>query len=133
MSTTKDSAQRKAATETGDKRTSFAGSSVELRGSILKDRNTNCLIVHATKTDLGKILPIIRKLDRPSRQILIEAHIVEATSDAARELGVKWGGLKVHLPRTTAPVIREIGSAVTLLILQPIAGMKIIMPLWAML
>ena len=93
MSTTKETAQRKAATETGNNKFSSAGSSVELRGSILKDKNTNCLIVHATKADLDKIIPIIRKLDRPSRQILIEAHIVEATSDAARELGVKWGGL----------------------------------------
>ena len=65
----------------------------KFRGAILKDTNTNSLVIHATKTELNKILPIIQKLDRPSRQILIEAHIVEATSDTARELGVQWGGL----------------------------------------
>jgi len=66
---------------------------VELRGSILMDENTNSLIIQATKSDINKILPIIQKLDRPSHQILIEAHIVEANSDTAKELGIQWGGL----------------------------------------
>lgn len=63
------------------------------RGSILMDEYTNSLIIHATASDLKKIMPIIAKLDRPSIQILIEAHIVEANSDTAKELGVQWGGL----------------------------------------
>jgi type IV pilus assembly protein PilQ len=32
-------------------------------------------------------------LDRPTPQILIEAHIIETTSRTARELGIQWGGL----------------------------------------
>ncbi len=63
------------------------------RGSILKDAATNSLIIQATQNDINKVIPIIAKLDRPSRQILIEAHIVEANSDTAKELGIQWGGL----------------------------------------
>ncbi|MCP3941894.1 MAG: type IV pilus secretin PilQ [Desulfobacteraceae bacterium] len=67
--------------------------STGFRGSILMDENTNSLILHATRSDIKKIMPIIVSLDRPSKQILIEAHIVEANSDTAKELGVQWGGL----------------------------------------
>ncbi len=38
------------------------------------------------------MIPIIKKHDRPTPQILIKAHIVEATKDVARRLGVQWGG-----------------------------------------
>ncbi len=110
MSALKEAVQKKAAMESGDKKTA-ASDQVELRGAILKDQNTNSLIVHATQSDLNKILPIIQKLDRPSRQILIEAHIVEATSDAARELGVQWGGLSSSTTDTANGTTRNwIGS-----------------------
>ncbi|MCG8615539.1 MAG: type IV pilus secretin PilQ [Desulfobacterales bacterium] len=62
-------------------------------GSILMDTFSNSLILHATREDIRKLLPIIRQIDRPTRQILIEAHIVEAESNTGRELGVQWGGL----------------------------------------
>jgi type IV pilus assembly protein PilQ len=39
------------------------------------------------------ILAIIERLDKPTPQVLIEAHIVEANRDVARELGVQWGFL----------------------------------------
>jgi type IV pilus assembly protein PilQ len=42
------------------------------------------------------MIPIIDELDRPTHQILIEAHIVEATKDTARDLGIQWGGLSRH-------------------------------------
>ena len=40
-------------------------------------------------------LPAIRKakLYRPTPQVLIEAIIVEANKDVARELGIQWGGI----------------------------------------
>ncbi len=68
----------------------------ELRGAILMDKSSNSLILHATRTDIERILPIIAQLDRPSEQILIECHIVEANSDTAKELGIQWGGLGLH-------------------------------------
>lgn len=62
-------------------------------GSIMVDEHTNSLIVQAIRSDLEKMIPLIMELDRPTPQILIEAHIVEATKDTAMELGVQWGGL----------------------------------------
>lgn len=62
-------------------------------GSIMVDGHTNTLIVQALEEDIKNMLPLVAKLDLPTPQILIEAHIVEATSTTARELGVQWGGV----------------------------------------
>ena len=61
-------------------------------GSILVDEHTNSLIIQAIKSDMDKLLAMVEKLDRPTPQVLIEAYIVEANKDVARELGVQWGG-----------------------------------------
>lgn len=62
-------------------------------GSILVDEHSNSLIVQALKPDMDNILAIVQRLDRPTPQVLIEAYIVEANKDVARELGVQWGGV----------------------------------------
>ncbi|MCK5100085.1 MAG: type IV pilus secretin PilQ, partial [Desulfobacteraceae bacterium] len=66
---------------------------IELHGSIMIDEFTNSLIIQATKSDINKIIPIINELDKPIKQVRIEAHIVEANSDIAKELGIQWGGV----------------------------------------
>jgi len=62
-------------------------------GSVMVDEHTNSLIIQAIYSDLERMLPLIMELDKPTPQILIEAHIVEATKDASMELGIQWGGL----------------------------------------
>jgi type IV pilus assembly protein PilQ len=62
-------------------------------GSILVDEHTNSLIIQAIRSDMDRILAITKKLDRPTPQVLIEAIIVEANKDVARELGIQWGGV----------------------------------------
>jgi type IV pilus assembly protein PilQ len=42
---------------------------------------------------MDRILAVVKKLDRPTPQVLIEAIIVEANKDVARELGIQWGGV----------------------------------------
>ena len=62
-------------------------------GSILVDDHTNSLIIQAIRNDLKNIVAVIDQLDKPTPQVLIEAFIVEANKDVARELGIQWGGL----------------------------------------
>jgi type IV pilus assembly protein PilQ len=62
-------------------------------GSVMVDEHTNSLIIQAISEDMEEIVALIDKLDRPTPQVLIEAHIVEATKTTAMELGVQWGGL----------------------------------------
>ncbi len=66
---------------------------LSLQGSIMIDEFSNSLILHASRSNIRKIMPIIQKLDQPIKQVLIEAHIVEAESNTGKELGIQWGGL----------------------------------------
>ncbi len=63
------------------------------KGSIMMDETSNALIIHASQSDIDQLMPIIQKLDQPSKQILIEAHIVEVESNTGRALGIQWGGV----------------------------------------
>ncbi|MGD2099184.1 MAG: type IV pilus secretin PilQ [Desulfobacterales bacterium] len=62
-------------------------------GSILVDSHTNSLIIQAIRADMKNIVAVIDHLDKATPQVLIEAYIVEANKDVARELGIQWGGL----------------------------------------
>jgi type IV pilus assembly protein PilQ len=62
-------------------------------GSIRVDEHSNALIISAIRSDLERMMAVIEKIDKPTRQILIKANIVEATKDTARNLGFQWGGL----------------------------------------
>ncbi len=63
------------------------------RGSVMVDEHTNSLIVNAASDDIAGMLKLIRKLDKPSLQIRIEANIVETSKGTARNLGIQWGGI----------------------------------------
>jgi type IV pilus assembly protein PilQ len=62
-------------------------------GAVMVDEHTNSLIIQAMREDLAEMIPLINELDRPTPQVLIEAHIVETDQSTARELGIRWGGL----------------------------------------
>ncbi|MDX2446782.1 MAG: secretin N-terminal domain-containing protein, partial [Desulfobacterales bacterium] len=62
-------------------------------GSVMVDDHTNSLIIQAIYSDLERMIPLILELDKPTPQVLIEAHIVEAAKGVSMELGVQWGGL----------------------------------------
>ncbi|MFC1798549.1 type IV pilus secretin PilQ [Thermodesulfobacteriota bacterium] len=62
-------------------------------GSVMVDEHTNSLIIQAIQEDIDEIVQLIEDLDRPIPQILIEAHVVEASKTTAMQLGVQWGGL----------------------------------------
>lgn len=61
------------------------------RGNVSFDERTNTLIVHDTADRLAQIVPLVRQLDRPVRQVLIESRIVIARSDFSEEIGVRFG------------------------------------------
>jgi len=61
------------------------------RGSAIVDSRTNTLIVKDTEKHLEEIRKMLKLLDKPVRQVLIEARIVSATEGFAQELGVKFG------------------------------------------
>lgn len=79
-------------------------------GSVMVDEHTNSLIIQAMYSDLKRMIPLIMELDRPTPQILIEAHIVEATKATARDLGVQWGGISHSGDLWVTPGINSTGT-----------------------
>ena len=53
-------------------------------------RNARTLVVTDTEESLERIAQLISDLDRMPPQVLIEARIVEMTTDLQRELGIDW-------------------------------------------
>jgi type IV pilus assembly protein PilQ len=63
------------------------------RGSVIAETRTNQLFVTDIPAKLEEIQALIARIDIPSRQVMIEARIVEANDDFGRALGVKLGTL----------------------------------------
>ena len=61
------------------------------RGSALIDPATNTLIITDNHTVIQKFRKLIDELDVPTRQVMVEARIVEAEEGFSRNLGVKFG------------------------------------------
>lgn len=68
----------------------------EPRGSVSVDIHSHSLIIQDSEDNINNLLNHIAQLDRPTPQILIDAHIIETNKDTARELGVQWGWLLVE-------------------------------------
>ena len=97
---------------------------MSMGAGIMVDESSNSLIIHAPREDVKKIMSVIRQLDRPMKQVLIEAHIVEAESNTGKELGVQWGGL---VTSETSNGKSYFPLGVTLLNLTPQCRMKMAM------
>ncbi len=61
------------------------------RGMITQDQRTNKIIVKDVKTAIEDMRNILKSLDIPEKQVMIEARIVEASSTFTQSLGVNWG------------------------------------------
>ncbi|TAJ77251.1 MAG: type IV pilus secretin family protein [Gallionellaceae bacterium] len=78
--------QKQSAANEGDADAKGAGGE-----NIAFDTRTNTLYITATLSRLSQIREIIKKLDVPVRQVLIEARFVEATNSYNRTLGGRLG------------------------------------------
>jgi type IV pilus assembly protein PilQ len=67
------------------------GSILSQRGVAFVDPRSNVLFVQDTPSKLEEVRRIIRQLDVPIRQVLIEARIVVAGDSFSRQLGVRFG------------------------------------------
>jgi len=61
------------------------------RGSVGIDDRTNTLLVQDTAERLQNIRRLVRTLDIPIRQVLIESRIVVVNDDFSKELGIRFG------------------------------------------
>lgn len=60
------------------------------KGQISVDARTNTIWIQDSSTKIGDVRRLIRKLDVPVKQVLIEARIVDVNKDSAQDLGIRW-------------------------------------------
>jgi type IV pilus secretin PilQ/predicted competence protein len=60
-------------------------------GSIVVDGRTNSLVISDIPENMGTLESLVKELDDPTGQVLIQAQIVEVGDEASLDLGVEWG------------------------------------------
>ncbi|MDM8535545.1 type IV pilus secretin PilQ [Desulfobacterales bacterium HSG17] len=60
------------------------------RGSVSVDARTNMVIMTDTADTIKRAKELIRKLDRVTPQVIIEARVVEASTNFSRSIGAQW-------------------------------------------
>jgi len=71
------------------------------RGTVVVDERTNSLILTDIPASVDKMVNLVESLDTPQPQVEIEARIVSATRDFARDIGVQWGFVQGNLERVS--------------------------------
>ena len=62
------------------------------RGKVTVDKTSNMIVMSDVARSIKRAKEIVQKLDRVTPQVLIEARIVEASSNFSREIGVSLSG-----------------------------------------
>jgi type II secretory pathway component GspD/PulD (secretin) len=82
-------------------------------------KETNNLVVVGNPEDIAKVEDILKKADVPQPQVLLEAKVVEISTDGLKELGIDWSDSITTLfqeterkPTSTFGTAAEVGSAV---------------------
>jgi type IV pilus assembly protein PilQ len=90
------------------------------RGNVTVDPRTNQLIVKDTARNIERVRDLVRQLDKPVRQVLIESRIVIANNDFTRELGSR-----LSLNRSTF-VESKRGKKFSQVEVDPISGNNVV-------
>lgn len=61
-------------------------------GTVSVNRRTNSILVKDTEEHVAAVEEMIHKLDAQTPQVLVEARIVEASSNFSKDVGIQWGG-----------------------------------------
>ena len=64
-----------------------------LSADIQVDRSGNRLIVMTSPRVISQIQEMVAALDQPARQVMLEARVVEVSTDAVKKLGIDWDQL----------------------------------------
>ena len=81
-----------------------------VRGAIVIDERSNALIMTDLPDAIDRMVQLIDVLDSPQPQVEIEARIVSATRDFARDIGVQFGFVDGNLQRVTVGGANTFGT-----------------------
>lgn len=100
------------------------------RGRMEVDDRTNSLIIEDIQAAISKMEDLLKTLDTPTPQVLIEARIVEATRDFSKGLGIAWGGAGRFTGAGPSPITTIFGSVGGAAVTAPTISPFSIVPLF---
>ena len=112
------------------------GGIMSSRGSVTSDARTNTLIVTDMKDRISKIRQIIKQIDIPNDQVLIEARIVEVSKNDQHNLGFNYNlsgsGFDIGLNTFDAPKSVTTAGASNVRLGYSLGGVKLGMEIQAL-
>ena len=84
------------------------GSQLASREPPQVDERTNTMFFRETRSNIGKIRTVLAQIDKPTKQVMIEARLVEVTANPRQSYGINWAGTVGS--STSAQVFRFAGS-----------------------
>ena len=72
------------------------------------DERTNTIYFSVFKSNIDKIRTFLRQIDKPTRQVMIEARLVEVNANPKQSYGLNWGGV---FGSSTAPQTFKYGGS----------------------
>ncbi|MCX5716717.1 MAG: type IV pilus secretin PilQ [Nitrospirae bacterium] len=99
------------------------------RGSIASDPKSNMVVIRDIPSAIERVTQLLKQVDAKTKQIMIEAKIVEVSTNAAKDLGIQWGAQYTKGDvtvsggaATTTTASTTTSSAVTTTTTQPLTG-----------
>ncbi len=57
------------------------------------DERTNSIFYHETRSNIDNIRKLLVQIDKPTKQVMIEARLVEVTANPKQSYGINWAGV----------------------------------------
>ncbi|MDQ2868213.1 MAG: hypothetical protein M3R59_07375 [Verrucomicrobiota bacterium] len=57
------------------------------------DERTNTIFFRETRSNIDNVRKLLAKIDRPTKQVMIEARLVEVTANPKQSYGINWAGV----------------------------------------
>src|SRR5216110_194553 len=57
------------------------------------DERTNTIFFRETRSNIGNIRKLLVQIDKPTKQVMIEARLVEVTANPKQSYGINWAGV----------------------------------------
>jgi type IV pilus assembly protein PilQ len=74
------------------------------------DERTNTMFFSETRSNIDNIRKVLVQIDKPTRQVMIEARLVEVSADPVQAYGINWAGT---VGSASAPKVFQYGAPTT--------------------
>jgi type IV pilus assembly protein PilQ len=86
------------------------------------DVRTNTIFFRDGKSNVEKVMKFLESVDSPTKQVMIEARLVEVTANPKQSYGINWGGV---VGSSSTPMTVKYGGSTAIKDGEPLTGIKV--------